>query len=158
MKNLGCYRRWRKVTLFFAKGWLARPSPTGCQVCDGGLTLTSSTLVNHSLFLSMKTCDFIPVLKNLLVSKHHVSGLLTPLSCSQKSCGCQSLCQPSSLSSPFQTEGRAEGSLVKPGSVGPVPGRCPSPRGALLYSALLTGQRGPGCAKPASTSSLACVL
>lgn len=61
MKNLWVlfYRRWRKVTAFFAKGWLDQPSQTSTQVCEnrGFQTQESSCLnsaLNEMIYYSLK--------------------------------------------------------------------------------------------------------
>lgn len=52
MKNLWVlfYRRWRKVTAFFAKGWLDQPSQTSTQVCENcGFQTQESSCLNSAL-------------------------------------------------------------------------------------------------------------
>lgn len=52
------YRRWRKVTARFAKGWLDQPSQTSTQVCENRgfptlesfcLNRTSNEMICYSL-------------------------------------------------------------------------------------------------------------
>lgn len=57
------YRRWKKVTACFAKGWLDQPSQTSTQVCEhcGFPTLESFCLnstSNEMIYSSLKVETF----------------------------------------------------------------------------------------------------
>lgn len=111
MKNLLVlfYRRWRKVTPFFAKGWLDQPSQTSTQVCEncGFQTQESSCMnstPNEMIYYSLKwkaPAIQLLCLKKVLVSKHRGSSrgccLLTRLFLSKRSCTCLSPRHPLSV-------------------------------------------------------------